>query len=71
MMLGPIGALPDILELIEYVEPLIFLAGKELTQHRAKQSLLCTPLAIYMLNIFVIDRTFHRQNILYLDCPRP
>ena len=49
---GPIGALVAILKLIEYVEPLIFLAGRELTQHRGKKRLLCTLSAIYMLKIF-------------------
>ena len=34
---GPIGALSAILELNEYVEPLIFLAGRVLTKHRPKK----------------------------------
>ena len=31
---GPIGTLSAILELNEYVEPLFFLAGREVTQKR-------------------------------------
>ena len=36
-MFRPIGALAEILELIKYIKLLIFLAGRELTQHRAKK----------------------------------
>ena len=50
-MFVPIGALAAILELIEYVEPLIFFQVEGLT-NKGQKRLLCTPLAIYMLNIF-------------------
>mgnify|MGYP007048350939 CR=1 FL=1 len=38
-----IGALSAILELNEYVEPLFFLAGRELTQHRPKKGYCIHP----------------------------
>ena len=38
-----IGALSAILELNEYVEPLFFLAGRELTQHRPKKGYYIHP----------------------------
>ena len=38
-----IGALSAILELIRYVEPLFFLAGRELTQHRPKKGYCIHP----------------------------
>ena len=45
---GPIGALAAILELIEYVEPSFFLAGRELTQHRTKKVIVYTVSNLYV-----------------------
>ena len=53
-MFGPIGALAAILELIEYVELLFFLQVEN-SPDIGQKTLLCTPLAIYMLNIFGIQ----------------
>ena len=50
-MFGPIGALAAILELVEYVES------------SPNKRLLSTPLAIYMLNIFV-----SHHNICNMSC---
>ena len=55
---GPIGALAAILELLRSVESLLFSAGRELTQHRQKKRLLCTRLAIYVLNIFGVQEVY-------------
>ena len=50
---GPIGALVAISELIEYVEPLNFFWQVESSPNIGQKRLLCKPLAIHMLNIFV------------------
>ena len=51
-MFGPIGALVAILELIEYVKPLIFLAGRELTQHRTKKVIVYTVGNLYVEHLW-------------------
>ena len=47
----PIGALSAILDLNEYLEPLIFLACRELTKHRPKKVIVYTISNLYVKHL--------------------